>query len=763
MRMKEDRVFFDPDGILSLSITAGLEILINGSNLLGSPVKEELLDDRILFHTECGLLTLTSETISHDGLFWSEELKSLQEDTKITRITCIYQPDRPLMMDRFSVSFDFFSGKPELWEEAAQSFHWIPNIKTKPYHIAGHHTFRSPAVIVTAKGFGAALIPDLLSIVEKPEPGRYLDLHFGEPGEDIGAPRLEYGICSNSPDGHVYYKADGKKTPVDESGVSLSFYLLLMKNTPEHKVPGLVAAFHWNKFARIYESKLLPQTVPFAKYAEYGNNMALTLLWQQGPKEDTGGIVLSTFRKSDGTVRGREYADDLWFHCWFNNMRTATELAEFGQREGKSLWVDRAFEIARCLLSSPQKDGIFPTIYAPHDGGWIASSQQGGGKHLFSLPDCAWAALWLRKFIREYGSLQGAEEFLSNFRNFLYRHQNSSGGFPCWVFADTLKHDDRLEDTTAGALPVWFLGEELLSGSVPAEELDKALNAVVRGADFLISHPIREVKFEDFELYYSCSYKPLGYFDEYTKLYGQNTLAIQWCAESLRTAYLLTGKQEYLDAGLFCLNLLSLYQQVWNTPHLDFYTFGGFAVMNTDGEWNDARQAQFAETYMNYYDLTGKPEYFKRAVAAARAGFALMAIEESREVCPRNYAGSPTQRDPHGGSAENYGHGGTNQRSGTSGFHWGTGSALVTAARIKKRYGDLLIDLDSREAFGIDGIVVTKTEFGNQGITLEIETLDEITEFQLTFKSGTSPVPRVYIKGFSVAGEKDGRYLVKRI
>ena len=25
--------------------------------------------------------------------------------------------------------------------------------------------------------------------------------------------------------------------------------------------------------------------------------------------------------------------------------------------------------------------------------------------------------------------------------------------------------------------------------------------------------------------------------------------------------------------------------------------FGGYGVMNTDGEWNDARQAQFAETH----------------------------------------------------------------------------------------------------------------------------------------------------------------------
>ncbi len=740
MIIKNDRLCFDADGILTLPLNNGLSLVVNGSNRLQSASCKEAWDDTLVFHDDSGFLTVKSEDVQVLSVLQDDDMDPGRCDVSIAKITCTYKPDDTIAIDRLSVSFDFACDDPKLKGEAASSFHWIPNIKMKPEHIAGHHTFRSPAVIVTAGGFGAALIPDLVSIAEKLDIGRYLDLRFDAHAPELtvqasGSPRLEYGICSNAPDGHVYYKADGRKTVVDVSGVDLIFYLLLMKNVPVHRVPGLVATFLWDRFGRLYETSLLPQTVPFARYALYGNTMALHHLWQQGPARDTGGIVLSTFRRRDGVARGREYADDIWFHCWFNNMRTAMELAEFGFILDNKLWVDKAFEIARCLVGSPQHDGIFPTIYAPHDGGWVASSQQGGGRLLYSLPDCAWASLWLRKFINEYGEVEGAENFLPGFRHFLYRHQNENGGFPCWVHKDTLEHDERLENTSAGALPVWFLCEELLSGAVPLEERDKAIKAVIRGADHLIDNPIREVRFEDFELYYSCSGKPLGYFDKYTRLYGQNTLAIQWCAESLRAVYQISGNKKYLDAGLFCLGLLSLYQQVWNTPYLDFYTFGGFGVMNTDGEWNDARQAQFAETFMNYYDLTGRPEFLKRAVAATRAGFALMAIEENKEICPRNYAGSPTQRDLHGGSAENYGHGGRNERSGTSGFHWGTGSALVTAARIKKRYGDLLIDWDAREAFGIDGIAVKQSIFESQAVGLIIETLSDINEFCIRIKN----------------------------
>jgi hypothetical protein len=396
--------------------------------------------------------------------------------------------------------------------------------------------------------------------------------------------------------------------------------------------------------------------------------MAMQYLWETGPSSDSGGICLTTFRRDDGVMRGREYADDIWFHAWFNNMRTAMELAYFGGRLGKPEWEERAKAIARCLLAAPQQEGVFPTIYAPHDGGWIASSEHGGGKRLYSIPDCAWAALWLRKYSLEYGSLPGTEEFLGRFRSFLCRRQDGQGGFPCWVSTDVLVKDARLDSSAAGALAVWFIGEELLCGAIPTTEKAGALQALRKGADFIIRQVIPGQRFEDFELYYSCSPKPLGYYDPFSCMYAQNTLAMQWCAEALHTAYLLLDEKKYLDAGLFCLDILCLYQQSWRHPNLDFYSFGGFGVMNTDGEWNDARQAQFAETLSNYYDLTGEFIYLRRAVAAMRAGFALMAIDENRAVCPRNYEGTARQFEVHGCSAENYGHSGGDERSHQSGL-----------------------------------------------------------------------------------------------
>jgi hypothetical protein len=126
-----------------------------------------------------------------------------------------------------------------------------------------------------------------------------------------------------------------------------------------------------------------------------------------------------------------------------------------------------------------------------------------------------------------------------------------------------------------------------------------------------------------------------------------------------------------------------------------------------------SRQAQFAETYLNYFRITRNPEYLQRSVAACRASFALMAIPENRDICPQNFAGSDYNGEYYGAMAENFGHSGYNLRSGQSGFHWGTGSALTTAAILKSELGDVFIDEDAHLALGIDGINVNRITWGD--------------------------------------------------
>jgi hypothetical protein len=211
------------------------------------------------------------------------------------------------------------------------------------------------------------------------------------------------------------------------------------------------------------------------------------------------------------------------------------------------------------------------------------------------------------------------------------------------------------------------------------------LHVSEKAMEYVFTAVLPERKWFDFETFFSCSRKPVGYFDSYTQQHPQNTLSMFMAAEACYTLYGLTGKPHYKETGTSILDYLCLYQQVWSPQWLSRELFGGFGVQNTDGEWSDSRQGYFAVTLMHYYELTGKREYFERGVAALRAMFSLFVSPDS-----------PT-------TAENYAHGSQDVLAGVTGIHWGTGSSVVSIHILRRRYGDAFINLQQGWGVGIDG------------------------------------------------------------
>jgi hypothetical protein len=188
-----------------------------------------------------------------------------------------------------------------------------------------------------------------------------------------------------------------------------------------------------------------------------------------------------------------------------------------------------------------------------------------------------------------------------------------------------------------------------------------------------------------------------------------------WCAEAFLAAYHVSHDERYLDLGRRCLDELSLYQQVWDPPFVPAPCHGGFGVMNADGEWNDARQSLFAPIYLAYYDATGEPEYFERGVAAVRASFAMLYCPENEQVraqYERRYAFFG--EESYGFMMENVSHGGPGSEpiGPFTIFTWGNGAALATAATVLDKYGQVYVDEERGQAFGVDGCAVEVTEEG---------------------------------------------------
>jgi predicted alpha-1,2-mannosidase len=597
--------------------------------------------------------------------------------------------------------------------EVKKAFHWLPNLKNAPGEIIAQHVFRSPSLLLCLKNNAVVFIPDINQIKKGSAAPFYFDLHYDE-----SAIRINYGLSNYDVVRHQYYKKSNKTFPLN-GPLELAFYILISPDPAPLTALRTANGFMWKTFASKYTHSYLPQTLTYKEYAKVGYGMALKNYWVNGPAPGQGGITLSTFY-DDSTKKygGRFYKDDLWYHSWFNNIRTAYGLFYWGKALGKKEWQEKAIACLRLILSAPADKGWFPTIYAGDKRGWIASGQ-GGGAGLYHMPDNVWTALWVMRFNDELQTVKGADRFVNDFSAALLSVQNEDGSFPARVNVKTHRADSVLRSSASSGMATWFLEESMLRHKVPPSLTGKYSNAIRRSLDFLDKQVLPNQRFEDFELYFSCSPKPMHYFDTATNLYGQNTLSIQWCAEAYLKAYQLFKDPKYLRLGEYCLNILSLYQQVWNPPFINLYAFGGFGVQNTDAEWNDARQAQFAETYLNYYFVTKNKEYLERSVYACRSSFALMVIPENKEICPANYQGTEINGESFAGSmAENFGHSGYNTRSYQSGFHWGTGSALTTAAILKSRLGDLYVGKDF--SIGVDGVVVDKVS--HEGNVIDIRT-----------------------------------------
>jgi hypothetical protein len=316
----------------------------------------------------------------------------------------------------------------------------------------------------------------------------------------------------------------------------------------------------------------------------------------------------------------------------------------------------------------------------------------------------AWTGTWLLAWADLFPGRK--EEVISHtgkFAQFLMSHQEASGVIPSWYAPGTLEPapEFRHENAeTAGA--ALFLAEYSRRTGDTA-----TLRAAERAMAYIYRDIEPEHKWFDYETFFSCSRKPLGFYDSYTGQHPQNTLSMQQAAEASLSLYELTGKTLYLDRGEAILDYLSLYQQVWSPRWLSCELFGGFGVQNSDGEWSDSRQGYFAVTYTRFFSATGKREYLERGVAALRAMFSLFESPTS----PR--------------TAENYAHAASDQLAGVTGLHWGTGSSVVSIHLIAAEYGDAYVDAAGGWGTGIDGCRVTDVRAADD--TLHISIADAVS------------------------------------
>lgn len=572
-------------------------------------------------------------------------------------------------------------GRPE--------FVYTPQLRPEADDVIGDHVFRSPALIVQHGPRFAALIPDPdLMNGTHPRIRTSADVRT-----DSGSGALlAYGLMPWEKRAHVYYRhTDSMTVDLRDTTVAFGYYLCVRADAPVREGYRDVVRFLWERFGRrLFDAPGGPQAEPFRDYVRkawdiYVPQVALEASYQGRPV-----TLLRQARLAWSNTLHKAADNDTWFNVWFNALRTAYGMTLHAREAGDTLLERRAEGVLTLALLAPQHDGIAPSVfYLDSSGGhWVADHAWGGirkGTH-YAMFHNAWTGVWLLRWSDLLPSRK--EEILAHtgrLARFLVTRQRPTGVIPSWYAPGTLEPAEEFGEEnaeTAGA--ALFLAE--YAGRTGDAE---ALRASRRAMEYIVDAVLPEHRWFDYETFFSCSRKPLGFYDSYTGQHPQNTLSMHQAAEACLALHRTTGESLYRRQGEAILDYLSLYQQVWSPRWLSCALFGGFGVQNTDGEWSDSRQGYIAVTYMDYFALTGRREYFERGVAALRAMFSLFESKDS----PR--------------TAENYAHASYDQLAGVTGLHWGTGSSVVSIHLIRAMFGDAYVDLRDRWGGGIDGCRVT--------------------------------------------------------
>ena len=597
-------------------------------------------------------------------------------------------------------------------------FAWLPSLHWHKEDVSGEFLFRSPVAMVVSRGFYAAIVPDLDILAQGRPVPHALDLRSWEHAGSgaYGLPRLSYGLCPWRIDRHVYTTADDP-VPVPTSQLRYGFDLFVGATETAAPVVRRVTQHAWQRYGQKYFRDIRPQVLPFGEYAKRYSYRFELPRWarrvERNGQECYG--INNAFRRGAN------------FHAWENDLHMGFGILHYGQK-----WQDEKLRrigegILRLSLDAPSKSGAFPCVFNFEEDRWEGSlywtswpASPYDGYDTQAMGVSAWWRLYWHEHFPELAQQAEILEKVEEYAHFLAEQQLPSGAIPTYFDAD-LKPAEQLRvsaTTSIGGAVLAKVAQQ--TGDAHLKE------AALRAGQFMQREILPRTNFQDFEVFYSCSRKPLFWVDPINNILPINNLAIQWTADQFLALYHLTQDEQWLEQGEYVMSLLSLFQQVWAPPYYNAYLYGGFGVMNTDGEWNDGRQARFVPTYVDYYRATHNPEYLQRAVAACRASFAAMDMRENH-ANDINHLTMPYLGTGRGYSPESIMHGRAEAHTGAmqgghTGFNWGPGGGLGASAYLERHFGSVWIDSGAKLAIPIDGLGAEIQAWQGTRIDLEVTT-----------------------------------------
>ncbi len=605
--------------------------------------------------------------------------------------------------------------------EGHSDFNWANHLSPTPDNIIDQHVFRTPAMITQQGQRTLIFIPDVDLIAENQQSRWYMDF-------DAPANTYIFGMSNSAVTDHVLFsRAPGAK--YSPGKMRFGFYVLFFNDKQTQYNPFRpILSFFWDRWGKSEYEKLDLSPSLFMKYSERTYDWAFgswkNVVWQQfkveGHQVGAPVFIVNVTQSPNypGRISEREFRS-VWNQAWFNSLRSASGLYRYARITGNDSLMDKARMTKELALCFPQKDGFFwgligtPMESVEVDGQQYNQSK--GWKHYFwgnsnrnpfehepdkapfHILDMSWTAFQMLAWYTDLEKDARLLEYAIRYADALLDIQTQEGFFPAWIDTQTLKPYEILTTSPETSMSVNFLLclYEITKQEKYRVSALKAMNVVIRDI-------IPQGRWEDFETYWSCCHigtpEWIGKKVLRNNMYKQCNFSMYWTADALLKCYQLTGQRHYLTMGERTLDELLMTQASWQPPYIYVDAIGGFGVMNTDGEWNDARQSLFATLIFDYSSILKRDEYRQRALAAMKASFAMMYCPENPKAMVQWEKRWPFfGEQDYGFMMENYGHSGHTSPDGVgigefTIYDWGNGAASEAWIRAYDRYGDTLFD-----------------------------------------------------------------------
>ncbi|MCX6929202.1 MAG: hypothetical protein NT154_39190, partial [Verrucomicrobia bacterium] len=587
--------------------------------------------------------------------------------------------------------------------------------------VLGDRCFHAPAVILQEAGLFAALVPDLTALnadrVVSPDARRQMHVprnQFSVPVEadkytlpsalDLNVvsgitpkPILSFGLMDYVIAHHIRYLRSNDTMMVRtlaRSGVRYAFDLFVSADAPAQRGYQDVTRFQWERYGHAVFAERPHLAMPFAEYVRLTTDVTLKPLGAVHPPvpglRDTGSFLF--FDLQGQPVGGYRSAapfmlDNLSNSEFWNNVRDAVGMYEWGKRTGTTQLVDMAQRTINLALLAPQDPcGMFPLNYRAASGRWVRSmftAAPGKPAGLFSAVDAegdtydvvamSRTATHLLRYYQRCVPDSRILAYVTRYADGLLPLVDAEGVVPSYVSATNHAPYAPLARSAQDGTTL-----QLLAELAQLTNHTRYLDAARRIGDRLIREVLPRQLWIDLEQYYSCGAKPLEFTgDREQGQPARGNLSTLWAADGFAALYRATRDKRYLDAGERCIDYLTFSQCCWE-PHFIYtaFPFGGFTADNADtATFLDARQAEAVAPFAWYGRTLGRQDLLERAVAAARSSVVLINHPRHQGV---NNIYRHTNLYPLGLGPENIDHEGHPQSAMRTSPSWGEASGVFT-------------------------------------------------------------------------------------